>query len=380
MAEVERAGHYDQNRARPQASSLYDPPFKMPMNEGQNRSPSSRGLLTGLSWLAGKLGPLWALILVVLLFAGLDRWKHGKNARFLTLARLHSVSAQASPVAVAALGMTVIIIAGGIDLSAGSAIALSATMLAYCLREDSSPLLAVAVCLAVGCLAGLINGALIAGLRVVPFIVTLGTMMIYLGLAKLAANEVTIHLKLEQIPAWLSYSGLVSRHPQPPWLLPGVVPNFASGVWLALALAAALGLVLRYTVFGRYIYAIGSNESTARLCGIHVPLVKVAVYTLGGLFVGIAALYQFSILSQGNPMSGVGMELRVIAAVVIGGGSLSGGRGSLLGTMAGAAITETIRSGCSQMGWRAPYQDMALGGIIIAAVVFDEFRQRRLRQ
>lgn len=350
------------------------------MNEGQKTSPSARGLLTGLSWLAGKLGPLWALILVVLLFAALDRLKHRENARFLTLARLHSVSAQASPVAVAALGMTVIIIAGGIDLSAGSAMALSATMLAYCLREDSSALLAVAMCLGVGCLAGLVNGALIAGLRVVPFIVTLGTMMIYLGLAKLAANEVTIHLKPQQIPAWLSYTGLVSRHPRPLWLWPGVVPNFASGVWLALALAAALSAVLRYTVFGRYVYAIGSSEPTARLCGIHVPLMKIAVYALGGLFVGIAALYQFSILSQGNPMSGVGMELRVIAAVVIGGGSLSGGRGSLLGTMAGAAITETIRSGCSQMGWRAPYQDMALGGIIIAAVVFDEFRQRRLRQ
>lgn len=344
---------------------------------GQRPISGTRRILSALAWSSRKLGPLWALILVVLLFAGLDRWKRGDKARFFTLANLHSVSVQASPVAVAALGMTVIIIAGGIDLSAGSAVALSATALAWCLREDIGPPGAVAVGLGVGCLAGVVNGVLIARLGVVPFIITLGTMMIYLGLAKLLAKEVTIHLQPEQIPNWLSYRGLVSRHPQPLWLLQGVLPNFASGVWLAFALALALGVVLRYTVFGRYVYAIGSNESTARLCGIHVPLMKVAVYALGGLFVGIAALYQFSILSQGNPVSGVGMELRIIAAVVIGGGSLNGGRGSLLGTMAGAGMTETIRSGCSQMGWGAPYQDMALGAIIIAAVTFDQLRQRR---
>lgn len=281
--------------------------------------------------------------------------------------------------AVAALGMTVIIIAGGIDLSAGTALALSATVLAWCLREGAAPALAIAAGIGTGALSGLINGSLIAGLRVIPFIVTLGTMRIYLGVAKLASSEMTIQVPLAQIPVWLSNHGLVTSQPKPAWLIPNVLPNFASGVWLAFALAAALALVLRYTIFGRYVFALGSNESTARLCGINVWLMKVAVYTLGGLFVGIAGLYQFSRLSVGNPTSGSGMELSIIAAVVIGGGSLNGGRGSVLGTLAGAAMTETIRSGCSQMGWGNPYQDIALGGIIIVAVTFDQIRQRGLR-
>lgn len=331
------------------------------------------------NWISNKAGPLLGLLLVVLLFAGLDRWKNGGRSAFFTVGNLQQLSVRASPVAVAALGMTVIIIAGGIDLSAGTAVALCATVLAYCLREGYGSTAAVAVCLAVGCLAGIVNGALIAALRVVPFIITLGTMMAYLGIAKIIANETTIHLAPDQVPRFLSRFGLVNPHPKPLWLVEHVAPNFANGVWLALALAAALAVVLRYTVFGRYVFALGSNESTARLCGISVPLVKIAVYGLAGLFVGIAGLYQFSRLSVGNPTSGIGMELRIIAAVVIGGGSLSGGRGSLLGTIAGAAMMETIQSGCNQMGWRNAYQDIVIGAIIVVAVAIDQLRQRMTR-
>ncbi|HVA45808.1 MAG TPA: ABC transporter permease [Pirellulales bacterium] len=329
--------------------------------------------------LSNKLGPLLALLLVVVLFAGLDRWKNGDKSKFFSLDNLQQLSVRATPVAVAALGMTVIIIAGGIDLSAGTAVALCATALAYCLRAGYSPVVAVAASIAAGTLAGMVNGILIAGLRVVPFIVTLGSMMIYLGVGKLIANETTIHLAPKLVPALLSRTGLVNPFPKPVWLVTNVVPNFASGVWLAVGLAAALALVLRYTVFGRYVFALGSNESTARLCGINVPLMKVAVYALSGTFVGIAGLYQFSRLSVGNPTSGIGMELRVIAAVVIGGGSLNGGRGSLLGTLAGAVMMETIQSGCTQMGWRSAYQDIVIGAIIIVAVAVDQLRQNLVR-
>ena len=145
-----------------------------------------------------------------------------------------------------------------------------------------------------------------------------------------------------------------------------------------LLLAVVLALVLRYTIFGRYVFALGSNESTARLCGINVAWNKIAVYTLSGFFIGIAGLFQFSRLSVGNPTSGVGMELRIIAAVVIGGGSLSGGRGSVIGTLTGAAIMAVIASGCTQLGLSNPVQDIILGVIIIVAVTLDQIRQRRL--
>ena len=142
-------------------------------------------------------------------------------------------------------------------------------------------------------------------------------------------------------------------------------------------MAVVLSLVLRYTVFGRYVFALGSNEQTARLCGLNVPALKVAVYTLGGLFIGLAGVYQFAKLKVGNPTSGVGLELKVIAAVVIGGASLSGGRGTVLGTLTGALLMQTIASGCTQLGLSNPVQDIILGVIIVAAVTVDQIRQRR---
>jgi ribose/xylose/arabinose/galactoside ABC-type transport system permease subunit len=159
--------------------------------------------------------------------------------------------------------------------------------------------------------------------------------------------------------------------PEPAWLL------VAPGVWIMLAMAASLSLVLRYTVFGRYVFALGSNEQTARLCGINVSALKLAVYTLSGLFVGLAGVYQFAKLKVGNPTSGIGLELRVIAAVVIGGASLSGGRGTVLGTLTGALLMQTISSGCTQLGVTNPVQDIILGAIIVAAVMVDQIRQRR---
>jgi ribose/xylose/arabinose/galactoside ABC-type transport system permease subunit len=150
------------------------------------------------------------------------------------------------------------------------------------------------------------------------------------------------------------------------------------GVWVTLVLAIALAAVLHLTVFGRYVFAIGSNESTARLCGINVRGNKIAIYALGGLFVGIAGLYQFSRMTVGNPTSGTGLELRVIASVVIGGGSLNGGRASVLGTLTGALIMSVISSGCTQLEVTNPVQDMILGVVIIVAVAVDQLRQGKL--
>jgi ribose/xylose/arabinose/galactoside ABC-type transport system permease subunit len=280
------------------------------------------------------------------------------------------MSARTMLVMIPALGMTLIIIAAGIDLSAGTALAFSATVLAWLLRDGHSSTIAIAGCLAVGVGCGLLNGVLITGLRVIPFIVTLGTMTIYLGLSKLVANETTVRPPRESVPDWVPE--LVESVPNPEWLL------LPTGVWLGLLLAALLSAVLRFTVFGRHVFAIGSSEPTARLCGVNVAGVKIAVYALSGFFVGIGGLYQFARLSHGNPTSGSGLELRIIAAVVVGGASLSGGRGTILGTIAGALLMGVIDNGCALLSLGNPVTDIIVGVVIIAAAALDQVRQRRL--
>jgi ribose transport system permease protein len=330
---------------------------------------------TATGWLS-RLAPLSALIIVTLLFGWVDYQRSGDRAAFLTVVNARAIGVQTVVVGTAALGMLLIVIAGGIDLSAGSAIALCAVTLAWCLERGPGVGTALVAVLGVGALTGLLNGVLISMLRVVPFIITLGTMCIYLGIAKMAARETTIRPRLADIPEWLK--GLVSLADEADWLVYPVVPNFAPGVWLFLALAAVLATVLHWTVFGRYVFAIGSNEATARLCGVNVRRMKIAVYTLAGLFVAVAGILQFARLRTGNPTSGRGMELDVIAAVVVGGASLSGGRGSVLGAIAGAVLMGVIDSGCTLLEIRDSFQDVALGAIIIAAVAFDEFRRRRM--
>jgi ribose/xylose/arabinose/galactoside ABC-type transport system permease subunit len=229
--------------------------------------------------------------------------------------------------------------------------------------------IAVLIGVATGIATGLFNGVLISTLRVVPFVVTLGSMTIYVGIGNLISDNKPIRPTLDQIPLWLS--SLVSNTED------AFVFGLPSGVWLMLLLAIVLVLSLRYTVFGRHVFAIGSNEATARLCGINVPLTKIAVYALAGVFVGIAGVYYFARLSVGNPTEGIGVELDVIAAVVIGGASLSGGRGSVLGSIAGAALVVVIDSGCTQLGLPDPIQRILVGASVIAAVAIDQWRKRR---
>jgi ribose transport system permease protein len=341
-----------------------------------------------LRGLARLLGPVFALAAVVVFFicaelgvllasylrgstqGAASFWEYYQlHGHFVEVQNARNILVQSAPVAAAALGMTVIIIAAGIDLSAGTAVALCSVVLAWFLNERYSPLVALAACLTVGCLCGLLNGALICALRVVPFIVTLGTMTIYLGLGKILSAETTIKPPRELVPTWLR-EACTPREPDPAWLL---MPTCG---WAVLILAVLLAIVLKYTVFGRHVFAVGSNESTARLCGISVPRTKIAIYVLAGFFVGVAGAFKFARLSIGDPTSGGGMELRIIAAVVIGGGSLSGGRGSVLGTLAGAAIMQVISSGCTLLGVGNPAQDIIIGVIIAAAVALDHFRQR----
>ena len=315
-------------------------------------------------------GPLLALAVVTIGFAIADQtWGQGK---FIELRNLRVILVMTAPVAVAALGMTLVIITGGIDLSAGTASMLSATVLACAINSGSSIWIAVALALLTGSLCGVTNGLLIGLLRIPPFIVTLGTMTVFLGIAKRLAGGSTVFVDRKLIPSWLLH--LTSTYP-PDWL--GWFPNVATGVWLALVMAALVAVLLRLTVFGRHVFAIGSSESTARLCGVNILRTKLMVYAVAGLLVALAGIYSFSLVKVANPMDGIGKELKFIAAVVIGGASLSGGRGAVLGTLAGATIMGVISNGCDLLGIQNSTQDIILGVIIIAAVTLDQYRQRR---
>jgi ribose transport system permease protein len=336
--------------------------------------PHDGGSFRSLKAASRVLGPLLALALVVACFGVANQWKNGSDSTFFTAQNARTIATPTAIIVVASLGMTLIVITGGIDLSAGTGLALCATVLASALISDRlkpwNPWAAVFLAVAAGAICGFVNGVVISSLRVVPFIVTLGTMRLYLGVANMLAKETTVRPdRVTQVPQWLE--DLLSIRQD------ALMFYFPRGVWVALALAAVTAALLHYTVFGRHLFAMGSNEIAARLCGINVRGMKIAVYSLAGLFFGVAGVFQFSRLSVGSPVSGVGMELKVIAAVVIGGASLNGGRGSILGTVAGAAVMGVIDNGCTLLGLSNPVQDVVLGIVIVTAVAIDQLRQRR---
>ncbi|OGD18466.1 MAG: cyclic nucleotide-binding protein [Candidatus Aminicenantes bacterium RBG_16_63_16] len=307
------------------------------------------------------LGPFIGLLLVILIFALLP----DVQDRFLRLGNFKSVATQSVIVALGALGMTFVIISGGIDLSVASNIALASCVTAYVINAGLPPWLGVMLGILTGGGIGVINGGLITSLRVVPFIITLGMMGIARGVAKwMAGNQ-----KIDAPMTWVNE--LMTRSPSPGWLL------FAPGVWLMILFAVVTAVVLRYTVFGRHVFAIGSNEATARLCGIRTNRSKVLIYALAGLFCGLSGVMQFSRLTVGDPTVAVGLELDIIASVVIGGGSLNGGQGSILGSMIGVFIMSFLRNGCTMMGWPNYIQEIIIGFIIVVAVSLDQFRYRR---
>jgi ribose/xylose/arabinose/galactoside ABC-type transport system permease subunit len=318
---------------------------------------------TGWRWL-NTLGPLLGLIIVFAIFAVIA------PSSFRTWENVKMIARQTTIVGVTALGMTLVIISGGIDLSVGSVVALSTVVIAWLLEYGHvSPLAAVLGGIVAAAVFGLMNGVLITKLRVVPFIVTLGTMLVVRGAAKGIGQQQKINVDISRL-AWLDE--LMARLPKErSWML------LSPGVWIVIILAIAMAALLRYTRLGRHTFAIGSNEQTARLCGVAVDRVKIIVYTLGGVFAGLGGLMQFSRLTVGDPTVAVGLELDVIAAVVIGGGSLAGGEGSVLGTMVGALIMTVIASGCTQKGLPNWVQEIITGAIIVVAVAIDRLRHRR---
>jgi len=310
-------------------------------------------------WLK-KLGPVVGLAFVILLFAVLT------PGNFATADNVELMLLQTAVVGTAALGMTMVIISGGIDLSVGSVIALSTVVIALLLNAGVPPLIAALGGVVAGKMSGSLIGLLITKLRLAPFIVTLGMWGALRGAAKGLANEQMIVTP----GTWLNRLLNTVSDSQRWMLLP-------PGVWLLIVLAVVVGIALRYTRRGRYVFAVGSNELAARICGVPVERTKLLVYTLGSGFAALAGVLQFSYLTVGDPTTASGMELDVIAAVVIGGGSLAGGEGSVLGSLVGALIMTAVGNGCTKLELPNWVQEIVTGAIIVVAVSLDRLRQRK---
>jgi ribose/xylose/arabinose/galactoside ABC-type transport system permease subunit len=367
-----------------------------------------------------RLGPLIGLIFVWVLFAA------AVGPDFMAWHNQRLILLQATVVATAAIGATLIIISGGIDLSVGSAIAFGTMLVALILMAGSGeqayleampvlwPLVALVGGIAGGAVVGLVIGALVIGHigRVAALLVTV-LLAAYLwgglgpfaavpiglvaGAAVLVFNEKVVG-RIELSPfivtlgMWGALRGAAKGlgdnqplYPEQSWITrlmetgdAGVGAIMAPGVWIMLVLAVLAAGVLRYTRFGRHVFAIGSNQETARLCGVHVERVKLMIYASAIACAGLAAVMQFSYLNGiGDPTTAEGYELKVIAAVVIGGASLAGGEGSVMGTIVGALIMFVVDNGCTQLGYPNYVQEIVTGAIIVAAVALDRLRHRR---
>jgi ribose transport system permease protein len=301
-------------------------------------------------------------LLILLTLCGVSLGLKGQLRNFMDRDNLRLLLHQAAVPAVVALGMLLVIISGGIDLSVGSIVALVTVFamqayeatLAHTNSMALASLVAVVVGVGVGGACGLCNGLIIACLRISPFVATLGMMSVARGLALLRANKIRTSFRGDT-PGWVE---LLERPDPYPFL-------FDPGVWSAILLAILVVLLLRQSVLGRHCYAIGSSEATARLCGVPVQRRKVLIYTLSGLLTGWAGVLMFAQNSSGDPNCGAGLELNVIAAVVIGGASLSGGRGTVLGTMLGVFLLGTLESVLTFLDLAIEWKYIVIGWVVV---------------
>jgi ribose transport system permease protein len=327
----------------------------------ESAPPSQPGLGAGL--LKRVNGPVLGLFIVLGIFFLLIGLK-GELGTFFSLANLQVLVHDNTIPAVVALGSLIIMISGGIDLSVGSVVALVTVVAMQVfrhvyLRTESQALasaVAIAAGWATGGLCGLVNGIIISGLRVPPFVTTLGMLSIARGCATWISGRQTLSFPGGVRPGWVA----ALAETDSPYLL------FYPGFWSLVILAAGTAVLLHRTVLGRYCYAIGSNEATARLCGIAIDRSKIMLYTIAGLFTGWAGILSFAHVGSGDPSSSVGLELTVIAGVVIGGASLRGGRGTVFGTLLGILILAVLENGVSAFDVPVEVKYILIGGIIIA--------------
>ena len=284
---------------------------------------------------------------------------------FATSKNIFNITRNVTFTAIIALGMTMVIIIGGIDLSVGSVLCLSSMMLAITMHAGYGLEIGITVAIVTSLAVGAFNGVLIAYLGFPPFVVTLGMLSIARSLAMVASNNTVVFEFGPDHARLLDLGGGA-------WLL-----GIANPVLYMIALAIIVGFVLRWTKFGRHLYAIGGNEHAATLTGVPVRPIKVAVYMISALSAGIAGVIQTGWLGAVTTNIGTGMELQVIAAAVIGGASLVGGVGTAIGALIGAALIEIIRNSLGLLGINAFWQGAFIGGCIIIAVAFERVRQLR---
>ena len=300
------------------------------------------------------LGLLIVLAILMLAF-GLG------TGRFLTIATFRTIANQIPEAVVAAVGLTYVLVVAGIDLSVGSVLALSSAVLGVALARYGLPLpVASLVALTTGALCGAVNGLLVVRWQVPSFIATLGMLEMARGATYLVTRSETQYLG-ERV------EGLASAS----------VFGLSITFFAALALVAFAEFVLTRTVFGRYMVAIGVNEDALRMAGVDPRPVKLAVFVSSGLLAAVAGIVYTSRLASADPNAGVGFELSTIAAVVVGGTSLMGGRGSALGSLLGVLIIAVLGSGLAQAGAQEPTKRLVTGGVIIAAVLADHYRRSR---
>ncbi len=314
--------------------------------------------------IAGILGSqtFWVLIAVILacLFLSVA------TDFFATTKNLYNITRNVTFVAIIALGMTLVIITGGIDLSVGSVLCLCSMVLAVTMHAGYSIEVGIAASIGTALAIGAFNGVMIAYLGFPPFVVTLGMLSIARSLAMVASNNTVVFEFGPDHEKLLALGGGA-------WFL-----GIANPVLYMIVLALLTGFVLRWTKFGRHVFAIGGNEHAAILTGVPVRPIKVAVYMISALSAGIAGIIQTGWLGAVTTNIGAGMELQVIAAAVIGGANLAGGVGTAFGALIGAALIEVIRNSLGLLGINAFWQGTFIGGAIILAVLFD--RLRNLRQ
>jgi ribose transport system permease protein len=280
---------------------------------------------------------------------------------FLTSQNLSSVVRQTAVFNTLALGMTLIIISGGIDLSVGSIVALGGLAGTMAMAKGVPIPVGVLLGIATGLLCGFINGMLITQLRIIPFIVTLGMMGVLRGLALIISDGMPVH----DVPKGFQFLG------------EGTIFGFPFVLVVLIICAVLVHFILEHTRLGRYVFAIGSNSEAAIYAGIPVNFHTVAIYGLCGGLAGLAGLIEASRLSTGQPTAGQGYELQAIAAVVIGGGSLRGGEGTVIGTLVGGFIMGLLANGSDLLGINPYVQQALIGAMIIVFVAVDEFRKRR---
>jgi len=313
-----------------------------------NRNPAIHWIISDRQRLQTVV-TLLVLLLMIAAFSFL-------NPRFLTLTNFQNVARNTAPLIISASAMTVVMIARGLDLSVGSVLA-AASVVAATLAVQGVPLpLAFLAAILLGCLIGFANGAIIVKMRVSPIIVTLGALNIARGLAYL----ITPSAILVGLPRNWGSIGTSSIGP------------FPMPILLAILVVAVYAFVTRRTKFGKHIYAVGGNEEAARLSGVNVERTLITLYVLSGAMAALAGLVLSTRVGSGDPNIGVGFELEVIAAVIIGGTSLSGGEGRILGTVIGAVIVGVLSNGLNLSGVEPFWQYVAQGVVLIAAVVVDK--------